>query len=235
MFTGITEYLAKVEDIKRSSITKSNNKKSKITSKYSSNLGNYHTEITIRLAKSKGVKLGDSISINGVCLTVTKLVKSKATFQVIDETINKTNFINLKKGDNVNIERSIQVGGRLEGHFVLGHVDGTGVIKNIEKGEMGSKISIQIENKNLLPFISPKGSIAIDGISLTVVNVENDIIEISLIPHTLEKTTLGIKSAYDTVNIEIDILARYLENIYQFFGNNKENSKIYKHKSTKNN
>src|SRR5690606_20768038 len=141
-----------------------------------------------------------------------------------DETIKKTNFIKLKKGDKVNIERSLQVGGRLEGHFVLGHVDGTGVIKKIEKGETGSKISIQIENRDLLPFISQKGSIAIDGISLTVVNVHKDIVEISLIPHTLDKTTLGIKGVHDTVNIEIDILSRYLMNIYQFFGNNKENS-----------
>lgn len=230
MFTGITEYLAQVESIKRfSSNNQKNRKKNKSTSESYSNKGNYHTEITLRLVKPKGVKLGDSISINGVCLTVAKLVKSKATFQVIDETINKTNFIKLKEGDKVNIERSIQVGGRLEGHFVLGHVDGTGLVKNIEKGETGSKISIQIENKDLLPFISQKGSIAIDGISLTVVNVHKDIVEISLIPHTLEKTTLGIKSVHDSVNIEIDILARYLTNIYQFFGNNKENSKIYKH------
>jgi len=230
VFTGITEYLAQVESIKRfSSNNPKNSKKNKTTSENYSNKGNYHTEITLRLVKPKGVKLGDSISINGVCLTVAKLVKSKATFQVIDETINKTNFIKLKEGDKVNIERSIQIGGRLEGHFVLGHVDGTGLVKNIEKGETGSKISIQIENKDLLPFISQKGSIAIDGISLTVVNVHKDIIEISLIPHTLEKTTLGIKGVHDSVNIEIDILARYLTNIYQFFGNNKKNSKTYKH------
>ncbi|HET6590076.1 MAG TPA: riboflavin synthase [Candidatus Nitrosocosmicus sp.] len=230
MFTGITEYLAKVESIERSfPDTHRNNKKTKVNSENNSKRGNYHIEITLRLGKSKGVKLGDSISVNGVCLTVAKLVKSKAIFQVIDETIKKTNFIKLKKGDKVNIERSIQVGGRLEGHFVLGHVDGTGVIKKIEKGETGSKISIQIENKDLMPFISQKGSIAIDGISLTVVNVHKDIVEISLIPHTLDKTTLGIKGVHDTVNIEIDILARYLMNIYQFFGNNKENSKAYKH------
>lgn len=230
MFTGITEYLAEVESIKRSrSNTQRNTKKNKITFENNPNKGNYHTEITLDLAKSRGVKLGDSISINGVCLTVAKLVKSKATFQVIDETINKTNFIKLKKGDKVNIERSLRVGGRLEGHFVLGHVDGTGIIKNIEKGETGSKISVQIENKELLPFISQKGSIAIDGISLTVVNVNKDIVEISLIPHTLEYTTLGIKNIHDSVNVEIDILSRYLTNIYQFFGNNKENSKAYKH------
>lgn len=230
MFTGITEYLAKVESIERSfPDTHRNNKKTKVNSENNSKRGNYHTEITLRLGESKGVKLGDSISVNGVCLTVAKLVKSKATFQVIDETIKKTNFIKLKKGDKVNIERSLQIGGRLEGHFVLGHVDGTGVIKKIEKGETGSKISIQIENKDLLPFISQKGSIAIDGISLTVVNVHKDIVEISLIPHTLDKTTLGIKGVHDTVNIEIDILSRYLMNIYQFFGNNKENSKAYKH------
>lgn len=229
MFTGITEYLAEVIDIKKSSSviktkTKTKNKKKEEKNSISENkapLGNYHTEITLRLAKSKGIKLGDSISINGVCLTVARLSKSKATFQVIDETINKTNLIDLKKGDKVNIEKSLKIGGRLDGHFVLGHIDSTGVIKSIIKGDTGSKIIIQIGNKQLLPFITQKGSIAIDGISLTVVSVNDDIIEIALIPHTLEKTTLGLKNSQDTVNIEVDILSRYLTNINQFFGNNK--------------
>ena len=182
-------------------------------------------EITISTSSSrlssKNVKIGDSVSINGVCLTVAKVKGTRATFQVIDETMGKTNFIDLKKGDRVNIEQSLKIGDRLEGHFVLGHIDGTGIIKKIERGPQGSKLEMKINNKDLLPFIAKKGSIAIDGVSLTVVKVKNSIVEIALIPHTLENTTLGLKKIDDTVNIEVDILARYLSNIYQYSGNNK--------------
>ena len=152
---------------------------------------------------------------------------SKASFQVIDETINRTNFIDLKIGDRVNVERSLSVGDRLEGHFVLGHIDGIGIIKELVRGHLGSRIKIELLNKDLLPLIAQKGSIAIDGISLTVVNVRDSIVEIALIPHTLENTTLGIKEVGNIVNIEVDILSRYISNIYQFSGNNKKNSKIY--------
>ena len=215
MFTGITEYLAVIEEISKSALTK--------TSSYKTDTmrGNHHTEITIHLSKSKNVKIGDSVSINGVCLTVAKVKGTRATFQVIDETMGKTNFIDLKKGDRVNIEQSLKIGDRLEGHFVLGHIDGTGIIKKIERGPQGSKLKMKINNKDLLPFIAKKGSIAIDGVSLTVVKVKNSIVEIALIPHTLENTTLGLKKIDDTVNIEVDILARYLSNIYQYSGNNK--------------
>ncbi len=160
-------------------------------------------------------------------MTVSKINDSKATFQVIDETINRTNFIDLKIGDRVNVERSLSLGDRLEGHFVLGHIDGIGIIKKLVRGHLGSRINIEILNKDLLPLIAQKGSIAIDGISLTVVNVRDSIVEIALIPHTLENTTLGIKEAGDTVNIEVDILSRYISNIYHLSGKNKKNSKIY--------
>jgi len=218
MFTGITEYLGEIENIKKNKSKKT--KKNDIKA-------NHHTEITLVLPESKDIKIGDSISINGVCLTVSKLNHSKATFQVIDETINRTNFIDLKIGDKVNVERSLRLGGKLEGHFVLGHIDGIGIIKKLERGSFGSRIKIEILNKDLLPLIAQKGSIAIDGISLTVVTVRKSIVEIALIPHTLENTTLGIKKTGDAVNIEVDILSRYISNIYQFSGNNKKNSKIY--------
>jgi len=218
MFTGITEYLGEIENIEKS--------KSKRRKK-SDSKANHHIEITLILPESKDIKIGDSVSINGVCLTVSKLNDPKATFQVIDETINRTNFIDLKIGDKVNVERSLSIGGRLEGHFVLGHIDGTGIIKKLGRGDLGSRINIEILNKDLLPLIAQKGSIAIDGISLTVVSVRKSIVEIALIPHTLENTTLGIKRAGDAVNIEVDILSRYISNIYQFSGNNKKNSKIY--------
>jgi len=219
MFTGITEYLCEIENISKN--------KSKRNKKKSNSKANYHIEITLILPESKGIKIGDSISLNGVCLTVSKINDSKATFQVIDETINRTNFIDLKIGDRVNVERSLSVGDRLEGHFVLGHIDGVGIIKKLVRGHLGSRINIEIVNKDLLPLIAQKGSIAIDGISLTVVNVRDSIVEIALIPHTLENTTLGIKEVGNIVNIEVDILSRYISNIYQFSGNNKKNSKIY--------
>lgn len=218
MFTGITEYLGEIENIK-----KNKNKKTK----KNDIKPNHHTEITIAIPESKDIKIGDSVSINGVCLTVSKLDHPKATFQVIDETINRTNFIDLKIGDKVNVERSLSLGDKLEGHFVLGHIDGTGIIKKLERGNLGSRIKIEILNKDLIPLIAQKGSIAIDGISLTVVTVKKSIVEIALIPHTLENTTLGIKKTGDAVNIEVDILSRYISNIYQFSGNNKKNSKIY--------
>jgi riboflavin synthase len=219
VFTGITEYLCEIENISRS--------KSKKNKKKSDGKANHHIEITIILPESKDIKIGDSVSLNGVCLTVSKINDSKATFQVIDETINRTNFIDLKIGDRVNVERSLSLGDRLEGHFVLGHIDGIGIIKKLVRGHLGSRINIEILNKDLLPLIAQKGSIAIDGISLTVVNVRDSIVEIALIPHTLENTTLGIKEAGDTVNIEVDILSRYIANVYQLSGNNKKNSKIY--------
>jgi riboflavin synthase len=219
MFTGITEYLCEIENISKN--------KSKRNKKKSNSKANYHIEITLILPESKGIKIGDSVSLNGVCLTVSKINDSKATFQVIDETINRTNFIDLKIGDRVNVERSLSVGDRLEGHFVLGHIDGIGIIKKLVRGHLGSRIKIEILDKDLLPLIAQKGSIAIDGISLTVVNVRDSIVEIALIPHTLENTTLGIKEVGNIVNIEVDILSRYISNIYQFSGNNKKNSKIY--------
>ena len=221
MFTGITQYFAVIEKIKKSTLSNDGH------SETMSDRGNHHTEITLRLPDSKNIKTGDSISINGVCLTVTSLRNMRATFQAVDETIKKTNLIDLKKGDRVNIERSLMIGDRLDGHFVLGHVDGIGTIKKIDKREKGSKIKIRIANKKLFPLIAQKGSIAIDGVSLTVVNVKDNTVEIALIPHTLDNTTLGLKQVGDSVNIEVDIIARYLHNIYQFSGNNKENSKIY--------
>jgi riboflavin synthase len=221
MFTGIVEDLVVIEEIKKT-VTSKKTKISDIEDK-----NRHHTEITINVEKMKKLRIGDSIAINGVCLTIARLDKNMATFQIIDETIKKSCFSYVKKGDKVNMERSLKVGGRLEGHFILGHVDCIGKIERIEKNDMGSKITIEITDKGILHLIAPKGSITIDGISLTVVNMVNDMVEIALIPHTLENTTLGIKNIGDFVNVEADILARYVSNIYQNIGNNKKNSKTY--------
>jgi riboflavin synthase len=166
--------------------------------------------IRIRLGKfSRGLKNGDSVCINGACLTVTRLSKSEAEFQIISETIRRTNLGQTKPGEMVNIERSLKVGDRLEGHFVLGHVDGTGVIEDIQR--MSSETTIWMKlDKWLTKSLVPKGSIAVDGVSLTVVGVEGDRVSVSLIPHTLKVTTLGIKRRGDRVNIETDILGKYV-------------------------
>jgi riboflavin synthase len=164
----------------------------------------------VRLRKfGRGLKKGDSVCINGACLTATNLSKGEAEFEMVSETIRRTNLGQTKPGEMVNIERSLRVGDRLEGHFVLGHVDGTGVIEDIQK--MSSETTIWIKlDKWLAKALVPKGSIAVDGVSLTLVGVEGDRVSVSLIPHTLKVTTLGIKRRGNRVNIETDILGKYV-------------------------
>jgi riboflavin synthase len=167
--------------------------------------------IRVRLGKfGRGLKEGDSVCINGACLTATKLSsRGEAEFEMVAETIRRTNLGQTKPGEMVNIERSLRVGDRLEGHFVLGHVDGTGVIEDIQK--MSSETTIWIKlDKRLTKSLAPKGSIAVDGVGLTLVGVEGDRVSVSLIPHTLNVTTLGMKRTGDRVNIETDILGKYV-------------------------
>ena len=166
--------------------------------------------IRVRLGRlGRGLERGDSVCINGACLTATKLSKSEAEFEMVAETIRRTNLGHVEPGEMVNIERSLRVGDRLEGHFVLGHVDGTGVIDDIQK--MSSETIIQIKlDKWLAKSLVPKGSIAVDGVSLTLIGVKGNHVSVSLIPHTLKVTTLGMKRKGDRVNIETDILGKYV-------------------------
>ena len=169
-------------------------------------------EIIMRVRLRKfglGLKKGDSVCINGACLTATKLSKGEAEFEMVSETIRRTNLGQTKPGEMVNIERSLRVGDRLEGHFVLGHVDGTGVIEDIQKMPSETTIWIKLD-KWLAKSLVPKGSIAVDGVSLTLVDVKGDRVSVSLIPHTLKVTTLGMKRRGDRVNIETDILGKYV-------------------------
>ena len=192
LFTGIVEGIGTV------------NKISKITKNRSA------IEMTIDLGKQvKGLKIGQSVALNGVCLTATKLSKSKCIFEMIEETTKKTDLGNLKVGGVVNIERSLKVGDRLEGHFVLGHVDGVGIIKKILKKPKEVKIYFEVP-KNLAKYVVRKGSIAIDGISLTVVDIKKTLASVSLIPHTIEITNFHTKKVGDKVNIETDILGKYI-------------------------
>ena len=192
MFTGIVEGIGIV------------NKISKITKNRSA------IEMTIDLGKQvKGLKIGQSVALNGVCLTATKLSKSKCIFEMIEETTKKTDLGNLKIGGVVNIERSLKAGDRLEGHFVLGHVDGVGVIKKILKKPKEVQVYFEVP-KNLAKYVVKKGSIAIDGISLTVVDIKKTLASVSLIPHTIEITNFRTKKVGDKVNIETDILGKYI-------------------------
>jgi riboflavin synthase len=164
----------------------------------------------VRLGKfGRGIKRGDSVCINGTCLTATRLSKGEAEFEMVAETIRRTNLGQVKHGEMVNIERSLRVGDRLEGHFVLGHVDGTGIIEDIQKMSSETIIWIKLD-KWLAKSLVPKGSIAVDGVSLTLVGIEDDHVSVSLIPHTLKVTTLGMKRRGDHVNIETDILGKYV-------------------------
>jgi len=192
MFTGIVEGLGVVEKI---------NQDTKNRSAY---------QMTIDLGvHAKGLKVGQSVALNGVCLSVTKISKNKCDFEMIDETIKKTDLGNLKKGSIVNIERSLKVGARMEGHFVLGHVDGVAMIKKIEKKPKEVKVWFEVPKK-LAKFVVEKGSIAIDGISLTVVDVTKNIASVCLIPHTIKVTNFQSKKVGDKINIETDILGKYI-------------------------
>ncbi|MDQ6666627.1 MAG: riboflavin synthase [Thermoproteota archaeon] len=197
MFTGIIQGLAEVISI------------SKIRSNYKS----ADTKLCINLGgKLKGdLKVGDSLSINGACLTATRISKT-VDFEIINETMNRTCLGLLKAGDKVNIERSLRLCDRLDGHFLLGHVDGIGILKKIIKSPIQTKVWIRIQNKKLMSWIVPKGSIAIDGVSLTIIDIEDKdkIISVALIPHTLATTTLTLKSIGEKVNVETDIIGKYV-------------------------
>jgi len=192
MFTGIIEGIGKIEKI-------SKNTKNRSAIQMTVNLGKY----------AKGLKIGQSVSLNGVCLTATKLTKSNCIFEMIEETTNKTDLGNLKPGDIVNIERSLRTGDRLEGHFVLGHVDGVGIIKKIQNKPKEVQVWFEVP-KELSKYVVKKGSIAVDGISLTVVDIKNNLASVCLIPHTMEITNFKTKNVGDKINIETDILGKYI-------------------------
>ena len=167
-------------------------------------------QMTVDLGKyASGLKIGQSVAINGVCLSATKISKNKCIFEMIDETTKKTDLGNVKAGSTVNVERSLKVGDRLEGHFVLGHIDGVATITNIEKKPKEVKIWFKIPKK-LTKYVVKKGSIALDGISLTLVDVKKDIVSVCLIPHTINVTNFKSKKIGDKLNIETDVLGKYI-------------------------
>lgn len=189
MFTGIIEDQGKVTSIKKDANS---------------------MEITISTPKIvSDARLGDSIAVNGVCLTITHFNKDEMTVDVMPETVKATTIHELKLGDFVNLERAMSANGRFGGHLVSGHVDGVGTIKS--KRPVSNAVYIEIEiAKELLTNCIPKGSITIDGTSLTLFHVTDSSITVSLIPHTYTETILGRKGVGEKVNIETDMLGKYV-------------------------
>lgn len=165
------------------------------------------------------IKLGDSISTNGVCLTVVKFTNNSFTVDVMPETLRNTNLSKLKRGSIINLERALKLSDRLGGHIVSGHIDGIGYIKEFKVEDNATWITIET-SRTIIKYIIAKGSIAIDGTSLTVVDVKDNSFRVSIIPITKDETILLKKSAGEEVNLECDMVGKYIERFLTF----KENS-----------
>lgn len=192
MFTGIIEELGSVQSIK---------------------WGSKSAILTIQASKILDeVKVGDSINTNGACLTVTSFQTNEFSVDIMAETMRSTNLQTLHVGSKVNLERALKINGRLDGHIVSGHIDGTGTITNIKKEDNAVWLSIKAE-PDITKYIIHKGSVAIDGISLTVAEINQDTFKVSIIPHTRLQTTLLEKRINDVVNIECDQVGKYIEKL----------------------
>lgn len=167
--------------------------------------------------------IGDSIAVNGVCLTVVRMGKDHFDADVMPETVRRSNLGSLRPGDPVNLERALSLQSRLGGHIVSGHIDGTGIIENMRKEGNAVWVSV-LTPKPLLRYIVDKGSIAIDGISLTVAYVDEQRFKVSIIPHTGQETNLLRHRAGDVVNLENDVLAKYVEKLLGLQGNSDEDA-----------
>jgi riboflavin synthase len=192
MFTGIIEEIGKIQSVRRS--------------------GDAIEMVMEAREILKDVHLGDSIAVNGVCLTVTSYTNQSFSVDVMPETVHNTSLKELKARSTVNLERAMAAGGRFGGHFVSGHVDGVGVI--LEKSPVHNAVYYKIQVPDqLADYLVLKGSVAVDGTSLTIFDVEQNVFTISLIPHTMEQTVLGFKGRGDIVNIECDMLVKYMDHL----------------------
>lgn len=192
MFTGIIEEIGTVKTVEQ---------------------GSQSARLTIQASLVlEGTKLGDSIAVNGVCLTVTKLHAGTFTADVMAETMRRSSLGKLKKGSHVNLERAMAADGRFGGHIVAGHVDGTGTIEKLAREDNAVWVHVSASPK-ILRYVIEKGSITIDGISLTVAGVDDKGFQVSVIPHTGKETTLLSKKAGDIVNLECDVIGKYVEKL----------------------
>ena len=187
-------------------------------------LGNGFGNVEITCDKVlEETKIGDSIAVNGVCLTVNKLNSNSFVADIMGETLDRSNLGQLRTGDSVNLERALRLSDRLGGHIVSGHIDGVGKIVSVDSKEDGTWFSISTE-KDILKYIIFKGSITNDGISLTVAYVDDEIFKVSIIPHTLENTILKNKTEGSIVNLENDLVGKYIEKLLKKSNDDKETS-----------
>lgn len=191
MFTGIIEDIGTIKSIKKN--TKSQT-------------------MTIQTSILDDVKVGDSIATNGLCLTVTNMTQETFDVDVMVESMNRSNFHDLKAGSHVNLEKAMRMGDRFGGHMVSGHIDGVGIIKNHKKEENAIWVTIEVPH-SLMHYATLKGSIAIDGISLTIADLKEREVLVSIIPHTKDQTTLLKKKVGDKVNLEMDMMVKYVEKL----------------------
>ncbi len=201
MFTGIVEELARIKTIK----PKTHGIRYTIAAK----------------TVMDDLKTGDSISVNGVCLTIVDKEKDSFSMDLVEETLNESNLGELKVEDYVNLERAMKVSDRFGGHIVQGHVETLGVILEKQMKDDEAVISVGLDPE-WMRYCIPKGSITLDGVSLTIAAINSNIVEIALIPYTLENTTLGIKEKSDTLNIETDIIGKYIDRLLTFDGEDTE-------------
>lgn len=192
MFTGIVEEVGVVRDVRRGAAS------ARLT-------------VSAQLV-ANGTRIGDSIAINGTCLTVVANESALLTFEATPETVRRTSLRSVRSGAVVNLERAIQVGGRFGGHIVQGHVDGTGVFESVTQADDARVLRVSVPPE-LLRYIAPKGSVAVDGISLTSVDVDDTGFTVWVIPHTWANTNLATRRPGDALNIEVDLLARYIERL----------------------
>lgn len=168
------------------------------------------------------LKIGDSVSVNGVCLTATSIGEHSFTVDVMPQTYRNSNLKELRSGSKMNLERAMAAGGRFGGHIVQGHVDGTGEIRSVKRDQNAVVFEITPDKNSLFKYIIPKGSITIDGISLTVVNTTSSAFTVSIIPHTLGETVLNHKRSGDSINIECDVLGKYVDHLLHYRGAGSE-------------
>lgn len=190
MFTGIIQEVGKVTKIEKSP-----------------------TGLTLFIEIKKIIenkKIGDSIAVNGACLTIVEIKDNNVRFDVIDETLSKTNLKNLEIGSEVNLEPALTLSQGIDGHLVQGHVDCEGIVERFE----GQKLTVKFP-LNIAECLAFKGSVTINGVSLTISNLQEDTLTVSLIPHTLENTNLKNLTKGNTVNLEVDLIARYLKNMME--------------------
>ena len=198
MFTGIIEGLGTVKSLTRAA-------------------GGLRMGIEADFSVDK-IKIGDSIAVSGACLTIVHFQDDKFEVDVAPETLSKTTLGQVKRGDKVNLERALRLGDRLDGHMVTGHVDGVGVVKARRPLANAMLFAFGVPDA-LLRYIVQKGSVAVDGISLTVNACKRGAFDVSIIPHTAKITTMGFKKVGDSVNIETDIMGKYVESFTRHFAN----------------